>query len=230
MTVVDFPRDQVWPTASLWDAGARLGISLGMPPQPLRPAAPGMRLAGPLRRIRHTQGVASIFEGLDEVREGEVLLIDNAGLTDEACVGDLVAIEARLAGVAGLVVWGCHRDTDELAVIGLPVFSRGPCPASPRPRANASGHTPAQEPFEAETGDVVVADADGLLVVPSTAYKAVAAAAQEIVRAEHRQSEKALDGVSLRAQLQWDQYVDRRRADPDYTFRAHLSRIAGALE
>ncbi|MFH9404460.1 RraA family protein [Streptomyces sp. NPDC017638] len=223
------PADgQVWPTAALWDAGIRLGQRLTLPPLPLRPAAPGMRLAGPLRRIRHTEGVASIFQGLDEAREGDVLFIDNGGRTDEACMGDLVAIEARLAGMAGLVVWGCHRDTDELALIRLPVFSLGPCPSSPTLRPD-TGDTTGQ-PFPFEPGDVAVGDSDGLIVIPAKTYSEVVDVARTIVAAEQRQAEKALHGVSLREQLRWAEFTERRQRDPSYTFRTHMARLGGALE
>ncbi|MEV6332399.1 RraA family protein [Streptomyces sp. NPDC051909] len=219
---------QMWPTAALWDAGIRLGHRLSLPPLPLRPAAPGMRLAGPLRRIHHTEGVASILEGLDEAREGDVLFIDNDGRTDEACVGDLVAIEARLAGVAGLVVWGCHRDTDELAVIRLPVFSLGPCPSSPtlRPDTAAAG----EQPFTFEAGDIAVGDSDGLVLVPARIHPEVVDVARAIAQAEQRQAEEALRGVSLREQLRWAEFKRRRREDPSYTFRAHIAPLSGALE
>ncbi|MEW2631931.1 RraA family protein [Streptomyces sp. NPDC048389] len=225
---VDPADGQMWPTAALWDAGIRLGHRLTVPPLPLRPAAPGMRLAGPLRRIRHTEGVASVLEGLDGARKGDVLFIDNEGRTDEACVGDLVAIEARLAGMAGLVVWGCHRDTDELAVIRLPVFSLGPCPSSPTLRPDGDGA--AEQAFPVETGDVAVGDSDGLVIVPAGIHSEVVDVARAIVVAEQRQAEKALRGVSLREQLAWAEFQDHRREDPSYTFRMHMARVGGALE
>ncbi|UYQ62883.1 RraA family protein [Streptomyces peucetius] len=218
----------MWPTAALWDAGLRLGHRLALPPLPLRPAAVGMRLAGPLRRIHHTEGVASILDGLDEAREGDVLFIDNGGRTDEACVGDLVAIEARLAGVAGLVVWGCHRDTDELAVIRLPVFSLGPCPSSPTLRQDTDAVV--EQPFPFEAGDIAVGDFDGLVLVPAGIHPEVVDVARAIVEAEQRQAEKALRGVSLREQLRWAEFKERRREDPSYTFRMHMARVGGALE
>ena len=58
-----------------------------------------------------------------------VLVIDNAGRRDEACVGDLTALEVRLAGLAGMLVWGCHRDGPEIAAIDLP--DPIPPPAAP---------------------------------------------------------------------------------------------------
>ncbi|MCC3769934.1 RraA family protein, partial [Streptomyces sp. UNOC14_S4] len=195
---------------------------------PLSPAVPGMRCHGPLRRITHTDGAVSIFEGLDRTVPGEVLLIDNGARTDEACVGDLVAIEARLAGAAGLVLWGCHRDTDELADIGLPVFSLGPCPASPRAHPEGFGADAAS--FAGADGDMVVADADGVLVIPAAAHEDVFTVAEKIIRTERVQADMALGGVGLREQLQWESFLDRRRTDPGYTFRSHLARVNGALE
>jgi regulator of RNase E activity RraA len=54
-----------------------------------------------------------------------VLVVDNGGRADEACVGDLVVLEAQAAGLGGVVMWGLHRDTPEVTQIGLPVFSYG---------------------------------------------------------------------------------------------------------
>src|ERR1700757_2982918 len=49
----------------------------------------------------------------------------------KACVGDLIALETKLAGLAGIVIWGLHRDTPELVEIGLPMFSLGGLPTGP---------------------------------------------------------------------------------------------------
>jgi 4-hydroxy-4-methyl-2-oxoglutarate aldolase len=79
-----------------------------------------------------------------------VLVVDNGGRLDEACIGDLVALEAQAAGVEGMVIWGLHRDTVDIRAIGLPVFSLGAIPTGP------SGSTPARmtrwSPPSSETG------------------------------------------------------------------------------
>ena len=71
------------------------------------------------------------LEAFSSAGHGDVLVVDNGGRADEACVGDLVVLEAQAAGLGGVVVWGLHRDTAEVTQIGLPVFSYGRCPAGP---------------------------------------------------------------------------------------------------
>ena len=70
--------------------------------------------------------------------------------------------------MAGLVVWGLHRDTPELAEIGLPVFSYGGCPAGPVRLAEREPEALVTARFGehlVSSGDLVFADDDGVLFV-----------------------------------------------------------------
>jgi 4-hydroxy-4-methyl-2-oxoglutarate aldolase len=67
--------------------------------------------------VRHYGSVDVFLEAFGQALAGAVLVIDNGGRSDEACVGDLAALEAEAAGVAALVVWGLHHDAPELAAI-----------------------------------------------------------------------------------------------------------------
>ena len=84
-------------------------IRLG--PAGLRPLQPGVHIAGRVCPARHAGSTDVFLEAIAAAARGDVLVIDNSGRLDEGCIGDLVAGEAHVAGLAGIVVWGAHRDT-----------------------------------------------------------------------------------------------------------------------
>src|SRR5690349_13189637 len=101
-------------TALVADACLRLAVPLRLAPWGIRALPRSARVAGRARPARHSGSVDIFLEAIEGAATGDVLVIDNAGRIDEACVGDLVALEAKAAGVAALVVWGLHRDTADL--------------------------------------------------------------------------------------------------------------------
>src|SRR5690242_17120903 len=82
-------------TPHLADACLRAGAPVRCGPAGLGPIAPGMRCAGRVRPARHVGSVDVFLEALTGSGRGDVLVIDNAGRLDEACIGDLVALEAK---------------------------------------------------------------------------------------------------------------------------------------
>ena len=173
------------------------------------------------------------LEAYETAPAGGVLVIDNEARDDEACIGDLTVGEARLAGLAGIVLWGYHRDAAALPSIELPVWSMGTLPAGPR-----ASRTKTSDPFaEARVGEVVVAradivcaDDDGVVFVDRAFWPEVEAIATKIVADESRQAELIAHGTSLRSQLDFAGYLARHASDPEYTLRRHLTERGGAIE
>jgi 4-hydroxy-4-methyl-2-oxoglutarate aldolase len=152
---------------------------------------------------------------------------------DEGCIGDLTALEAENCGLAGIVVWGVHRDTPELRRIGLPIFSYGACPSGPQrldPRDPSALRSARFGNFLVEPGDVVFADDDGCLFVAAERVDELLSVAREIWQRERHQVDAIKSGQSLREQLAFARYLEKRAADPSYTFREHLRKISGAIE
>ena len=215
------------------DGCLRVGAPLRMAPEGIRPVVAGWRLAGPVRPARHVGSVDVFLEACGLAAPGDVLVIDNGGRRDEACVGDLTALEVRLAGLAGMVVWGCHRDGPEIASIELPVFSYGSVASGPRrldPRPGDALERALFGDSSVSAGDFVFADADGVVFVPGDSLDRVLEAAEKIARTERAQAKAIVGGRSLRSQLKFDEFLRRRRENPGWTLREHLREVGGAIE
>lgn len=220
-------------TALVADACLRLQVPLRLAPPGIRAVLPGTRVAGRVLPARHRGSVDVFLEAMNEAEPGDVLVIDNAGRTDEACIGDLTALEARACGVAGLVVWGLHRDTAELERIDLPVFSYGACPSGPRRLDEPDPEALRSARFGdclLTRDDLVFGDADGVVFAPASRLEELLEVAGAIAVRERAQADAVREGRTLREQLRFGEYLTRRSADPSYTFRRHLRALGGAIE
>jgi 4-hydroxy-4-methyl-2-oxoglutarate aldolase len=221
------------PAAAVADALVRLGLPVRLAPASIRRAFAGEPVSGPAVPVRHSGSVDVFLEAYEVATPGGVLVIDNEGRVDEACIGDLTVAEARLAGFVGVVLWGFHRDSSALPGIGLPVWSMGSLPAGPRGPRTKDGDAFAKAKvgdMVVTSADVVVADDDGVVFVDAARWAEVEAIATKIVADEGRQAELIARGTSLRTQLDFAGYLARRAADPAYTLRQHLLERGGAIE
>ncbi|MFF1632738.1 RraA family protein [Leifsonia sp. NPDC058248] len=220
------------PTAPLADAAVRLGIRIGIAPVALVPLLPGRAFAGPAAPVTHLGSVDVLLETIDDAPPGAVLVVDNGGRHDEACVGDLMLLEAAMAGMRGAVIWGRHRDTAQLREIGLPLFSLGAHPFGPRrvPPAGRAMRSAFLDGVPVTGDDWIVADDDGVLVIGPERRDELVEVAARIQTVEGAQSDRMRGGASLRRQLDFAEYRRRQALDPELTLRRYLQDTGGAIE
>jgi 4-hydroxy-4-methyl-2-oxoglutarate aldolase len=220
-------------TPLIADACLRVQVPMRVAQAGIHPLVRGMKVAGPVLPARHRGSVDIFLEAMKKAQRGDVLVIDNDGRRDESCVGDLTVLEAKASGLSALVVRGLHRDTGELIQIGFPVFSYGSFPAGPRRLDQRGPHdlTSAQwDSFAVDHNDMVFADDDGVIFVPSSKMERVLEAARTISNVERQQAKNIQAGKKLSEQLEFDSYLAKRNSDPSYTLRKHLRERGGAVE
>ena len=220
-------------TPLITDACIRENQALRLAPAGIRSLIPGIKLAGRVLPVRHYGSVDIFLESMGEAKRGDVFVIDNGGRPDEGCIGDLTALEAVDSGLAGIVLWGYHRDTTELLRIGFPLFSYGTCPAGPlrvAPREPEALNSARFGEFLVTKEDVVFADDDGVVFVSVQSVEDILSRALELRAIERQQVKRLQSGSNLREQFHFEEYLHRRSINPSYTFREHLKEIGGAIE
>jgi len=182
------------PVAALSQQLRRYGID-NATIEGVRPLRAGQTLVGTARTLRYLplrEDLFGAFGGgynmqkqlFDSLDDGDVVVIDARGDATAGTFGDALALRARQRGAAGIISDGGVRDADAVTATGLPVFTGGAHPAVLGRRhvpweydvTIACGGTVVQP------GDIIVADADGVVVIPPALVEEVleAAAAQEI--------------------------------------------------
>ena len=220
-------------TPLIVDACLRLELPFRLAPSGIQPLLSGKCIAGRVLPVRHYGSVDIFLEAMANSEPGDILVIDNGGRKDEGCIGDLTALEAQACELAGIIIWGCHRDTRELLQIGFPIFSYGACPSGPQRldlRDSSSLLSAKFGNFEVCKDDIVFADDDGVLFVLRQNSEEILSLAQKIWQIERKQAETIKAGKKLHEQLRFDEYLAKRAKDPSYTFRKHLRAIGGAIE
>lgn len=172
-------------TATVHEAAARAPVV----DAPLIQVVPGSRAAGPARTVRCGQDDnLMVHAAVAEAESGEVLVLTMPEPRPVALVGELLATQAKVAGVAAVLVDAAVRDVEELREVGLPIWAR-----YVRVRG-AEKRVPGVigEPVEVagariRQGDVFVLDADGAVVVEREEVDEVLASA---LAREEREREK----------------------------------------
>ncbi len=167
--------------------------------------APGIRLlagethvAGPALTVGCTPAdILALKAAVSFVQPGDVVVSTNGGFTGAATMGDLVAGRLKNAGAVGFVTDGAVRDATGIIETGLAVWCQGRTPASPFSSGPGTLGLPISILNQrVECGDMVVADGDGVVVVPFARIDEIAAKVAHILSVERSSEEKVKNGAT----------------------------------
>jgi 4-hydroxy-4-methyl-2-oxoglutarate aldolase len=166
----------------------------------IAPVAPGMRLAGPAFtvEVRHGDNLM-IHAAMALARPGDVLVIDGKGDRTAALMGSIMINACKQLGLAGVVIDGSVRDTDELRELGFPVYAVGANPNGPTKFVPGRINWPIScGGISVRPGDLVVGDSDGVVVIEREKAPSLLDAAGKKVAEERKRLDDIAAGRDMR--------------------------------
>jgi regulator of RNase E activity RraA len=167
-----------YPVANIGDALGRTGL-MG---SAIRGVWTGAACHGSILPINTREGDnLAIHRALDEAQPGDVLVVNGFADVNRAVFGDLLAEICLARGVTGVVIDGAVRDAEAIGAIGLAAFARAVTPAGPSKMGPGTvGEPVACGNLVCNPGDAIVADSDGIAVIPRARLAQVLAKLVEI--------------------------------------------------
>lgn len=181
-------------TCNISDAFHKQGIIHGLNPY----IKSGDRMVGRALTVQTTNGDwAKPVEAIDQAKEGDIIVIDVGG-APVAVWGELATNSAMMMGVKGVVIDGAIRDIDDIKALNFPAFARTAVPNAGEPKGyggigieiTVGGQT-------VRTGDWIIGDESGLIVVPKEKAVEVANRALAVHENEDRTREEIRRGSTL---------------------------------
>jgi regulator of RNase E activity RraA/2-keto-4-pentenoate hydratase/2-oxohepta-3-ene-1,7-dioic acid hydratase in catechol pathway len=195
-------------TATLSAVLRKRGLN-GLTLDGLRSTRPEQKMAGYARTVRYlplredlsaAQGPMNAQKrAIEAIRPGEVLVIEARGESTAGTIGDILALRAQVRGATGIVTDGAIRDSKALTGLDIPVYHAAVHPAvlGRRHVPWETGVTVACAGVTIQPGDLLVGDADGVVVLPPTIAAEVLAEAREQERQEEFVAERVAAGESI---------------------------------
>ena len=191
-------------TANLCDGNHHMPGIVG-----LRPVWPGARVVGTALTVRTAPGdFAKPVEAIDRAEPGDVIVIDAAGCAP-AVWGELASESAKNKQLAGLVVHGAVRDTADIRELGLAVWTKLVTSHAGEPQGLGEINVPIEISGQPICpGDWILADDDGVMVLPKARAVEMANRAADILEAENRIRQEIREGATTLAKvvdlLRWE--------------------------
>ncbi len=189
--------------ANVSDAMHRGGVAPG-----IHPLAPGMRCFGRAVTVRTAPGDwAKPVQAIDQAGPGDVLVIDAGGVAP-AIWGELATNSAVMRGIEGVIIDGAARDSGDIRKLSMPLFSKLVCPNAGEPKGFGEiGASVRIGGVEVHPGDWILADDDGVVVIPQAQAVEITNRAMDVLERENRIREEIQRGSTLAAVvelLKWE--------------------------
>jgi regulator of RNase E activity RraA len=184
------------------DAMDKLGINGGCPG--ILPMVSGARAVGTAFTVRYRPcGMVekgSVGDFLDDVRQGQVVVLDNAGRGYGTVWGDIMTVYAHQKGISGTVIDGVCRDLPKILEMGYPLFARGRLMITGKGRVEVDGiNVPVSiSDVQVRPNDIVLCDDTGVVIIPAEKAEEILSIAEGIHEKEQAIIDLITAGMSLR--------------------------------
>lgn len=165
----------------------------------MRPLFDGIRLVGTAVTVKTlASDLAAAFKAIDLCQPGDIVVIDSHGSISTAFWGENMTMSAINRGVVAAVIDGACRDIEEIRKLKFPVICKGFVPNV----GSISGYGHVNVPIQCagvpvNPGDIIVVDANGVVVVPQTESATILEKALHLLKTEYIIQEKIKAGATI---------------------------------
>lgn len=205
---------QAFSTVPASNAGDVMGRSCGMDPRIRLMSSPKAQMTvGPALTIKTCAGDnLMLHAALNLAQEGDFLIVANEGGSARSLIGEVMMAYLRhQKKVAGIIIDGPIRDIDEIGKWDFPVYATGTNPGGPYKEGPGEINVPVScGNISVNPGDIILADPDGVVVIPRQDAAEILAAAQKFQAADEAKLAAAKNGTANR------DWVEKSLADKGF--------------